>query len=111
MIRHFTKLLAVVSLILVLLPGGAISADYQSMTTQELSTLRGTMYNAPQEERDAFRAEWTKRLDEMSAEEKQQYLGPGGGRGKGNRSQAGLGDGSGRGRGGGQGNGQGGGRK
>lgn len=111
MLRHFTMLLAVSALALTLLAGNAISADYGSMTTQELSKLRGTMYSASQEDRDGFRTEWNKRIDAMTAEEKEQYLGPGGGRGKGNRNQAGLGDGRGRGRGGGQGSGQGGGRK
>ncbi len=88
-------------LLILTLPIIGVCADYQTMTTKELSELRGTMYNAAQEERDAFRAEWRRRIDQMTADEKQLYLGPGAGRGKGNRSGDGLGDGSGRGRGGG----------
>ena len=95
------KALIAATLLILSLPAIGVSADYQAMTTKELSELRGTMYNAPQEERDAFRAEWRRRIDQMTAEEKQKYLGPGGGRGKGSRSGDGLGDGSGRGKGGG----------
>lgn len=85
----------------------AQAADYQSMSTQELSQLRGTMYNKSQEERDAFRAEWQSRINKMSEEEKANFLGSGSGRGQGNRSGTGLGDGTGRGRGNGlQGQGQ-----
>lgn len=91
------------SLVLLILSGQGVSADYQTMTTQELSQLRGTMYNASEEQRAAFRAEWTKRLDQMSSEERQLYLGADSGRGRGNRSGSGLGDGTGRGRGGGSG--------
>ena len=80
----------------------AQAADYQSMSTQELSQLRGTMYDKSQEERDAFRAEWQLRINQMTEEEKESYLGSGGGRGQGNRSGTGLGDGTGRGRGNGQ---------
>ena len=115
--RNFITLLTCSVLFLMLLPGISAGADFQSMTTEELSKLRGTMYNAPQEQRDAFRAEWAKRINQMTPEEKQQYLGSGSGRGQGNRSATGLGDGQGRGRGGGaggtnsSGNGQGSGRE
>ena len=98
---HPVKTMVAATLLLLSLPAIGVCADYQAMTTKDLSELRGTMYNASQEEREAFRAEWRKRIDLMTSEEKQQYLGPGGGRGKGNRSGDGLGDGSGRGRGGG----------
>ena len=118
--RCLIKSMLCSALFLLLLPAIGLSADYQTMTTEELSELRGTMYDASQEERDAFRTEWKNRIDRMTAEEKQQYLGAGGGRGQGNRTGEGLGDGTGRGRGGGrggtnsngggQGNGQGAGR-
>ena len=100
---NYQKLKAIVAaaLLLLILPALGLCTDYNSMTTEELSALRGTMFNAPQEERDAFRDEWRKRIDQMTAEEKEKFLGPGGGRGKGSRSGDGLGDGSGRGRGGG----------
>ena len=91
------------ALCLLFLPSDALCTDYQKMTTKELSELRGTMYNASQEDRDAFRAEWTKRLEQMTSEEKEQFLGAGGGRGKGSRMGNGLGDGSGKGKGGGSG--------
>jgi len=80
----------------------AQAADYESMSTQELSQLRGTMSNKSQEERDAFRTIWQQRINQMSEEEKANYLGSGSGRGQGNRSGTGLGDGTGRGRGNGQ---------
>lgn len=101
--RTLIKSIIVSAFFLSLLPGGAIGADYGSMSTGELSELRGTMSNASQEQRDAFRAEWKKRIDQMSPEEKQQYFGAGGGRGQGNRSGDGLGDGTGSGKGGGMG--------
>lgn len=118
MIRYFTFLVISAISILFLMPGLSAGADYQSMTTQELSELRGTMYDSTQEERDAFRAEWSRRINLMSPEEKDKFLGPGNGRGKGSRSETGLGDGRGRGKGSGsgnqgsgQGNGQGGGQR
>ena len=80
----------------------AQAADYESMSTQELSQLRGTMSNKSQEERDAFRTVWQQRINQMSEEEKANYSGSGSGRGQGNRSGTGLGDGTGRGRGNGQ---------
>lgn len=101
--RNLIKSIVAAALFLLLLPGNGMSADYQAMSNKELSELRGTMYNGSQQERDAFRAEWQKRIDQMSTAEKDQYLGAGGGRGKGNRAGDGLGDGSGRGKGGGMG--------
>ncbi|MGI9538081.1 MAG: hypothetical protein ACR2PB_13510 [Desulfocapsaceae bacterium] len=101
--RNLIKSIVASALILLLLPAIGLSADYQSMSTKDLSDLRGTMYNAPQEERDAFRVEWRERIDRMTPEEKEKYLGAGGGRGKGNRTGDGLGDGTGKGRGGGMG--------
>jgi hypothetical protein len=97
------KSIIVSGLFLTLLPTIGFGADYQSMTTSELSELRGTMANTSEEKRDAFRAEWKKRIDQMTEEEKQQYFGADGGRGQGSRSGDGLGDGSGRGKGGGMG--------
>lgn len=77
----------------------ALAADYSSMSTQELSDLRGTMFNAAKDDQDAFRAEWTKRVENMNEDDKAKYLSSGSGRGAGNRGGIGLGDGSGRGRG------------
>lgn len=99
----FTLLKPVLTTLVVLtLLTVAQAADYESMSTQELSQLRGTMYNKSDEERDAFRSVWQQRINRMSAEEKAKYLGSGSGRGQGNRSGTGLGDGTGRGRGNGQ---------
>ena len=77
----------------------AQAADYSTMSTQELSELRGTMFNAAKVDQDAFRNEWMKRIQNMSEEEKAQYFKSGSGKGAGNRGGMGLGDGSGRGRG------------
>ena len=74
-----------------ILPNPGQAADYQSMTTEELSQLRGTLTDAPQEERDAFRAEWLKPVDRMAPEERARYTGPGGGRGTGPRDGSGAG--------------------
>ena len=106
MYRNLTLSLVFSALFLALLPGIGVGADYSSMSTEELSKLRGTMYNATQEDRDAFRTEWTERINQMTPEDKERYLGSAGGVGQGNRAGSGLGDGTGRGKGGG-GNGQG----
>ncbi len=103
------KLCVVTGALLVLFFCGFASAtDYASMTTEELSALRGTLYNASQEERDAFRTEWLKRVEQMTQEERQTYLSTGPGNGAGRRDGSGLGSGTGLGKsGGGKGNGQG----
>ena len=80
----------------------ASAENYQSMSTDELSRLRGTMLDKPQAERDLFRAEWQKRIAQMTVDERQRYFAAGSGRGVGNRGGDELGDGSGRGRAGGQ---------
>lgn len=99
----FTLLKPVLTTLVVLtLLTVAQAADYESMSTQELSQLRGTMYNKSDEERDAFRSVWQQRINRMSEEEKAKYLGSESGRGQGNRSGTGLGDGTGKGRGNGQ---------
>lgn len=107
-VRSLAVLLAVS---LVSLPSVSFSIDYPSMTTEELSALRGTLSSAAVEERDAFRVEWLKRVAEMSSAEKEKYLASGPGQGAGNRNATGLGNGSGRGKGGGNSNGNGKGRQ
>ena len=72
-------------------PNPGYATDYQSMTTEELSHIRGTLSDASQAERDAFRAEWLKRVDQMTPEERTRYTGPGGGRGTGPRDGSGVG--------------------
>lgn len=92
--------------------GTACGADYSSMSTDELSQIRGTLQDASQEERDAFRSEWAKRLDSMSPSERAEYAASGPGKGYGLKDGSGSGgggvrDGSGSGNGpqGGKGNG------
>lgn len=74
---------------LMLAAGAAWAADYAKMSNEELSKMRGTMYNASQEEWHAFHTEWWKRLSQMTPQERQQYMGP--------RHQMGMGKGKGRG--------------
>lgn len=85
----------------------AWAVDYTSMSTAELSKIRGTMQTASQADRDAFHAEWTSRVDQMTTSEKQEYMGAGQGMGNGTGQHAGPGDGSGPGNGTATGNGNG----
>ncbi len=98
--RISIRLFIVTSLLAGLFCQSVSAADYASMTTEQLSALRGTMYDSPAQEREAFRNEWLKRIEQMTEAQKQHYLGSGTGRGMGSRGGAGIGDGSGRGRGG-----------
>jgi hypothetical protein len=66
---------------LLMVAGAAWAVDYTSMSTEDLSRMRGTLNNASQPEWDAFHAEWQKRLGQMTPEQRQQYIGPGRGRG------------------------------
>jgi hypothetical protein len=58
----------------------AISAwavtDYRSMSTEDLTRLRGTLQNASQEEREAFRTAWREKLQQMAPEDQQKRMGP-----------------------------------
>lgn len=67
------------------------STDYKSMTNEELSAVRGNLYNATQDERDAFHKEWTSRFDNMSAAEKEKYANSAPGRGLGLKDGSGTG--------------------
>ena len=96
------KCTALAAVLVLSLCAAGSAADYQSMTTEQLSSLRGTMFDQPEAERDAFRAEWQKRIAQMSEEEKRNYFSSGSGRGAGGRTGDGLGDGSGRGQAGGR---------
>ncbi len=53
-----------------------LATDYSQYSTEELSKIRGTLQNASPEEREAFRSEWQKRMQEMSPEERARYVGP-----------------------------------
>jgi uncharacterized membrane protein YgcG len=65
--------MALIGLSLIVTPVWA--ADYSSMTTEELSSHRGTMRETSQEEHTAFQQEWQSRVQQMPADERQQYTG------------------------------------
>ena len=71
------KVILIIGMILSLslLTGSVWAADYSAKTVEELNALRGTMRNAPVEERQAFVAEWQKRFQLMTPEEQQKYMG------------------------------------
>lgn len=81
--------------VLMLAATAAWAVDYSKMSNDELSASRGQMYNATQEEWNAFHTEWWKRLSQMSPEERQKYMGPGMGRGMGHGMGKGMGRGMG----------------
>ncbi len=70
-----TSLLAVLAVFT--MSSSAFSADYTTMSTEELSNVRGTLYNATEAERNTFRNEWQKRINQMTPEERTQYMGSG----------------------------------
>jgi len=108
------KITGIVILGLGLLAAPAFAeTDYSSMSNEDLAATRGTMRDASQEERDAFRTEWQSRVNSMSQEERQEAIGrpanaaqdgagnkyrQGSGQGKRDGSGSGGGRGSGRGR-------------
>lgn len=69
------RILVILVLALAILSGNVFAEDYSKYTTEELANMRGTLQNASQEERDAFRAEWQKRLQDMTPEDRQEYTG------------------------------------
>jgi hypothetical protein len=108
--------LAFLVLAFAILTGDALAADYSQYTTEELENMRGTMQDASREEREAFRTEWQKRVQNMTPDERQKYMGrPDKSEsqwGKGMmKSRGGYGKGMGRGSGRGSGGGMGGGRR
>src|SRR5574340_1084178 len=84
---------------LAMLALSAFAVDYSTMTTEELAKLRGKMQNAAVEERNAFKNEWQKRIQSMTQEDRQKYLGKPGIAGQGSMLQqkGGMGGGGGRG--------------
>ena len=100
-----TSLLAILAAFT--MSSSAFSADYTTMSTDELSNVRGTLYNATEAEKNTFRNEWQKRINQMTPEERTQYMGSGKGAGKGKGQGYGAGKGQGAGMGSGQGQGQG----
>ena len=65
--------MAIIGLSLIVTPVRA--ADYSSMTTEDLSNLKGTMRSATQEEQIAFQNEWQSRQQQMTPDERQQFKG------------------------------------
>lgn len=85
------------------------ATDYSAMTNEELAAKRGSMKQAPVEERNAFQNEWQNRVQKMSPEERQKAVGqpenaPRDGSGQKSGQRQGMG-GSGSGAGGGMGSG------
>ena len=73
MTKRMNKIgMALIGISLIVTPVWA--ADYSSMTTAELSSLRGTMRSATQEEHTAFQNEWQSRVQKMTPDERQQYM-------------------------------------
>jgi hypothetical protein len=71
------KVLGMIAAAALLLACPAVeAADYSRMNTAELAALRGTIENAPEEERRAFQEEWQRRVRKMTTVERRQYLGP-----------------------------------
>jgi len=69
--------IATVAMGMAIASGVAWATDYSAMPTDELMALRGTMRDAPAEEHEQFRTELHKRIQEMTAEERQAFgLGP-----------------------------------
>ena len=96
---------AVIFSTFMLVISSAWAVDYSTMSTEELSKLRGSMQTATPAERDAFHAEWSSRVDQMTPAERQEHMGPG----EGMRRTDGSGEmGTGRGKGPGDGSGGGG---
>ena len=62
------NLIIILVLGLGVLAGNAFAEDYSRYSTEELANMRGTLQDASQEERDAFRAEWQKRLQQAVAQ-------------------------------------------
>ncbi len=71
--KHLTSISVLATA--VLMSGIAIATDYSGLTTEELSRVRGTLQNATDQERDAFRTEWQSRVQNMTQDERQQYAG------------------------------------
>ena len=73
MTKRMNKIsLALIGLSLIFTPVWA--ADYSTMTTEELSSLRDDMRNGNQEEQTAFQQEWQSRAQQMTPDERQQYM-------------------------------------
>jgi hypothetical protein len=70
-----TKKLGIAALLIGLTSTPLFASDYSSMSIDELANIRGTLFNATIVERNEFRNEWQKRIQSMTFEERQQYMG------------------------------------
>jgi hypothetical protein len=68
-------LISTIAAAVILTAGNIMAADFSQHSTEDLSRMRGTMQNVTQQERDAFRTEWQKRIQNTSQEERQKYMG------------------------------------
>ncbi|MGD2062126.1 MAG: hypothetical protein PVF51_00945 [Nitrospirota bacterium] len=92
--KRFLAGMGTAAVVLTLAPATGWAADYSSYSTDELMALRGTLRDAPAEEREQFRTEVQKRIQEMSPEELAAYgFGPRAGMGSGAIDRTGSGGG------------------
>ncbi len=104
------KMASLILLAFFSISSSAWATDYSTMSTAELSKLRGTMQSASQADRDALHREWMSRVEKMTPAERQQYMGQGKGKGMGMGGGMGGGMGNGMGSGMGSSSGSGGGK-
>ncbi|MEO5356428.1 MAG: DUF1104 domain-containing protein [Nitrospirae bacterium YQR-1] len=69
------KTVIMIVLTLTLLTGVAYATDFSTYTTDELLGLRGTMWNATVDDRIAFHTELSKRVAEMTTDQKKSFAG------------------------------------
>ncbi|MBF0567838.1 MAG: hypothetical protein HQK95_03125 [Nitrospirae bacterium] len=67
------KKVSMAILTLMLAAGVVYAADFATYTTDELLGMRGTMYNATVQQRTALHTELTKRVEQMTPEQKQEF--------------------------------------
>ncbi len=87
--KNMTKTIVLAGLLI--LPSYCFATDYSDYSLEELSQMRGTMQNASDNDRNAFRDAWRTKMRNASPEERESM--GGNGRKHGNR----YGDGSGKG--------------
>ena len=102
---HRIKIAGLILLAFFSVSSYAWATDYSTVSTEELSKLRGTMQSASQADRDALHTEWMSRVQKMTPAERQKYMGQGKGMGSGSGMGGGMGGNSGGGMGGGMGRG------
>jgi hypothetical protein len=71
--KRFLAGMGTAALVLSLAPAVGWAADYSTYSTDELMAMRGTLRTAPAEEREEFRTEVHKRIQQMSPDELAKY--------------------------------------